>query len=34
MICNKCGAQLEDGATFCIKCGANLAEANNAQNTY
>ena len=25
MICNHCGAQLEDGVLFCTSCGVNLA---------
>lgn len=33
MICNVCGAQLEDGATFCSHCGNPVTPQNNqAQN--
>lgn len=29
MICPKCGAENAEGSVFCIKCGANLTEAQN-----
>lgn len=28
MICPKCGAQVIDGSTFCIKCGCNMKETS------
>ena len=31
--CSNCGAQMNDGATFCEQCGAQNANAQNAQNT-
>lgn len=31
MFCSKCGAQNEDSATFCIKCGARLIALRSPQ---
>lgn len=33
MICSKCGAVLEDGARFCLNCGAALQNKIPAGNT-
>lgn len=30
MYCKKCGAQLNDEAKFCIKCGQPMGQQNNA----
>lgn len=32
MFCNKCGAELKDGAGFCSKCGAKLEGVNTGVN--
>lgn len=35
MFCNKCGAQIPDGSTFCSSCGQPLAGGNvNNQQSY
>lgn len=31
MFCKRCGAQNDDGAKFCCKCGENIGEVANAQ---
>ncbi len=30
MICNKCGGELEDGALFCARCGAQVETADTS----
>ena len=34
MICNKCGTQNVDGATFCSECGASLTQQAQPQAQY
>lgn len=34
MFCNKCGANLPDGATFCTNCGAQMNPAQPDQSVY
>ncbi|WP_027421886.1 zinc ribbon domain-containing protein [Lachnobacterium bovis] len=34
MICNKCGAENENGALFCGSCGAKLEQVNNDPNSF
>lgn len=31
MFCNKCGAQLNDGAAFCPNCGQQISQQSNPQ---
>lgn len=33
MFCQQCGAQIEEGMTFCTSCGCKQIEVNNQQET-